>query len=97
MIQAIFTLPLIFILGLIDEFFSVFDPPIFPYFIAVAIIGSVAMVLYLRSFNVKNISISSIFLSLSIIVSTTIGRDRIPVEVKNEYDRKIHCLRQPGS
>ena len=73
LIQAIFTIPLILFSELRHTFFEVFHPNILPKFLAVALIASFGMIYYLRSFKVKNISISTIFVSLSIVVSTTLG------------------------
>lgn len=73
LIQAIFTAPLLYILGFGDNVIKIFDPDIFKYVITANIIASVAMVFYLRSFKVSNISFSSILISFSVVVSTTIG------------------------
>ncbi len=43
------------------------------YLVPVNFIAAVAMIYYLRSFRVKNISLSSIFISLSTVVSATLG------------------------
>ncbi len=73
LVQAIFTIPIILVLGLYQDFFKIFDPNILPYFILVSLVASTAMIFYLRSFKVQNISISTMFASISVIVSTTLG------------------------
>jgi drug/metabolite transporter (DMT)-like permease len=71
--QAILAIPFIFILGLSDQFFSIFNKIVLPPVLLVSFISSISMVFYLRSFKVKNISLSLIFLSSSVIVSTSLG------------------------
>lgn len=73
LIQAILVFPIIIILGNQKDLFTIFQPEIFPKVLVVTVIATFAMMLYLKSFKVKNISLSTIFLSSSIIVSTTIG------------------------
>lgn len=53
--------------------FNVFSWSIFPFVFSVSLLASIGMVFYLRSFQVKSISLSAIFVSLSVIVSTTLG------------------------
>jgi len=72
-IQTLFTIPILFLTGLNTKIFSIFDPSILKYVLTTNIIASVAMIFYLRSFKVNNISFSSILVSASVIVSTTIG------------------------
>lgn len=71
--QSIITIPLIFVFGLTDGIFSIFNPSLFPRFLFVTFISTIATLLYFKSFKVKNISISSIFTSFSTIVSTILG------------------------
>ncbi len=71
--QSIITIPFLFVFGVSDQFFSVFNPAIFPKVLLVSFISSIAMVFYLKSFRVKNISISTIFISFSAVVSTVLG------------------------
>ncbi len=71
--QSILTVPLIIFTGKLNDIFTVFDKDIIGYLLLDNIIGSVAMVMYLRSFKVKNISFSSIFVSFSVVVTTTLG------------------------
>lgn len=73
LIQSFFTIPFIFVFKVGGEFLRIFQADLFPYFIITSIIGSVGMIFYLRSFKVKNISISTIFVSFSVVVTTTIG------------------------
>ena len=73
LVQAIFTIPIIFFTDLKHSFFSVFSSETLPYMLLVSFVASIGMIYYLRSFKVKNISISTIFISLSIVVSTTLG------------------------
>lgn len=71
--QAFFTFPIIMLTSLRREFFSVFTSGMFPIIAFSTLVGSIAMIFYLRSFKVKNISISTILISLSVVVSTTLG------------------------
>lgn len=72
--QGIIALPILHAFGFGDELFSVFsDKRILGYILIVDFIASIGMVYYLRSFKVRNISISTILVSISVIVSTTIG------------------------
>ena len=73
LVQAILTIPFLFIFGVANQIFSVFVPAVFPKVLLVSFLGSVAMVFYLKSFQVKNISLSVIFVSFSAIVSTGLG------------------------
>ena len=73
LVQAVFTIPFIVFTDLRYTFFDIFKPHILPKFIGVAIIASFGMIYYLKSFKVKNISISTIFVSLSIVISTSLG------------------------
>lgn len=73
LIQALFTIPILLITGLSTQVFTIFHldivlPVLFTNFVA-----SIAMIFYLRSFKVKNISLSSILVSFSVVVSTSIG------------------------
>jgi drug/metabolite transporter (DMT)-like permease len=72
--QAVFAAPIVFFVPAIRvDLFRIFEPGILPSAIIVALLGSVVMIFYLRSFKVQNISFSQIFFSLSVIVSTTLG------------------------
>lgn len=71
--QSLMTIPFLLIFGLFDQLFSIFNPAIFPRVLLVTFISSIAMVFYLKSFKVKNISISVIFISSSVVVSTFLG------------------------
>lgn len=71
--EALLILPFLLLTPYSKEFFTVFQPNIFPQLLAVTSIASIAMIFYLRSFRVKNISYSSIFGSFSVIVSTALG------------------------
>lgn len=71
--QAIFSLPFILFSDLRNEWLSVLTTGVIWKMILVSIIGSISMTLYLNSFKVKDISISVIFISLSVVVSTTLG------------------------
>ena len=73
LIQSILTIPIIFFSGLKARVYTVFLLDTFPFILLVTLISSFAMIFYLRSFKVNNISISSIFVSLSTVVSTSMG------------------------
>lgn len=73
LVQALFVLPFILFSPLHREFFAIFNPAIRFNVIAVTVIGAVAMIFYLKSFRVKNISISAIFVACSTIISTSLG------------------------
>lgn len=71
--EAIITIPLLLALGLTKDFFIVFSPQILPRIIFVNLIASIGMVLYLKSFKVKNISLSVILNTVSVVVTTILG------------------------
>lgn len=71
--QSLLTLPILLLTPFGNQFTSIFEPSVFFRVFLATSIGSVALVLYLKSFQVKNISFSTIFVSCSIIVSTTLG------------------------
>lgn len=71
--QAVFTIPIIFLLGLQNEFFIVLSPEILPFLIIVGIASSAGVVYYLKGLTVQNISISGILVASSVAVSTTLG------------------------
>jgi len=71
--QAIVISPLLLLTDLRHELFTVFAPIVLPYTLTIGLIASFAMVFYLRSFKVKNLSISTLFMSSSIVVSTLLG------------------------
>ena len=55
------------------EIFQIFQANLLIKIVLVTLIASIGMVFYLKSFQVKNISLSTIFVSLSVVVSTTLG------------------------
>jgi drug/metabolite transporter (DMT)-like permease len=71
--QSLLTIPVLFILNLESEFFTIFQPQLLPKIILVTILASIAMIFYFKSFRVKNISFSTIFISFSTVVSTILG------------------------
>lgn len=71
--QSLLTLPIIFLTDLRHEFFAVFNSNVFLQMLAVSFLGAIGMLLYFNSFKVKNISISMIFVSFSVVVSTMLG------------------------
>lgn len=72
--QAIFAAPIVLLVpGIRADLFRIFQPNILPGAVFVALLASISMVFYLRSFKVENISFSQIFFSLSVIFSTTLG------------------------
>jgi drug/metabolite transporter (DMT)-like permease len=73
LIQSVIAMPFLFMLGISDQLFYIFDQAIFPRVLFVTLIASIGMVFYLKSFRVRNISISAIFVSFSVIVSTLFG------------------------
>lgn len=72
-VQSMATIPIILILGLTPSFFEIFSKGLYPNLLVVTVIGSTALLFYLKSFKVKNISISTILVSSSVIVSTFLG------------------------
>ncbi len=73
LLQSVFSIPFIFAFGLSDQVFLIFNISVLPKIMGVSFLGSLAMILYLKSFQVKNISISAIFISLSAVTSTFLG------------------------
>lgn len=71
--QSIFAFPIIFLMGLSGQILSPFHLAVVIPIITVAFVASVAMIFYFKSFQVKNISFSTILISLSVVVSTTLG------------------------
>lgn len=71
-IQSLMIFPFAFVIYK-NSFFLIFTSGILPRFLLVAFLGSVATVFYLKSLQVKNISLSGIFGSLSVVVSTCLG------------------------
>lgn len=71
--QSIFAFPIIFLMGLGGQILNPFYSAVVIPIIAVAFVASVAMIFYFKSFQVKNISFSTILISLSVVVSTTLG------------------------
>ena len=72
-VQALFTIPIIIFSPLKSELLIIFNPKILPLMLLVNFIAAIAMTYYLRSFKVQNISISTIFVSFSVVVSTILG------------------------
>lgn len=73
LIQALITIPFILSSPLRNSLFSVFALNIFPYFLLVSFISSIGMIFYFKSLKVKNISFSTLFISVSVLVSTSLG------------------------
>src|SRR4030042_4842635 len=73
LIQATLTIPFILFTDLRYSFFSIFSYKTLPFFLAVTSIGALGFIFLFRSFKVKNISISTIFISFSTVVSTILG------------------------
>lgn len=71
--QSLLTIPFILLTPLRYQLFDIFLENTRYQTIIVTLIASVAMVFYLKSFQVKNISLSAIFVSSSVIVSTFLG------------------------
>jgi len=71
--QTLVVFPLIFIFGEAHNIFSVFDRDILPKILLVTFISYFSIIFYFKSFKVKNISVSTIFVSFSAIVSTFLG------------------------
>lgn len=72
-IQVPATFVIILLTGLLDQLFSIFNMNIFPFILLMSFIAAIANVFYFRSFKVKNISFSAIFVSFSVVVSTFLG------------------------
>lgn len=73
LVQAVLLLPLILLISPLDNFFDVFGPTTLPWFAFATVIGTVAAFFYLKSLQVENISVSTIFISFSSVVSTMLG------------------------
>ena len=73
LIQALFTLPAIFLLGIQDQILVAFQTQNLKLITFTSFVASFGMIFYLKSFEVKNISISTIFIASSAIVSTIMG------------------------
>lgn len=71
--QAFLSFFIILSFNLTDQLTSVFSIEIFPKMLFVSFIGSFGAVFYFKSLNAKNISISLIFVSLSVVASTFLG------------------------
>lgn len=71
--QSLLTLPFIIFTPLRNELFIIFEFSTLYKFIFVTFIASFAVIFYLKSFQVKNISVSTIFVSSSILISTSLG------------------------
>lgn len=72
-IQTLLAIPIIFLFNEQNNFFLVFDHKVFWYVVLTSITASFAMYFYLKSFVAKNISFSTMFISLSVVVSTLLG------------------------
>lgn len=73
LVQSILISPLVIFSPLRNDIFDIFRPDILYRVILITFMVSVAMIFYLKSFQVKNISISSIFASSSVVVTTFLG------------------------
>lgn len=73
LVQLIYTVPLLFITGLYKQAATVLTPQVFPALLLVSAISTLALMFYMRSFQVKSISYSTIFVSMSVIFSSAIG------------------------
>ncbi len=71
--QSLLILPIVIVTSLRNQIFSVFNYSISLNLIAVVFIGAIGIVFYMRSFQVQNISLSTIFVAFSAIVSTSLG------------------------
>jgi len=71
--EILLTLPIIFIWHLEGQLGDIFQRETFIQLLIVSWLSSLAMIFYLKSFRVKNISLSVVFLSFSMVVSTTLG------------------------
>lgn len=71
--QWLLAVPVVFIVLSPQEIFGWFNLELFGKILAVALLSSVGMIFYLRSFKVKSISYSQIFGSVSVLVSTALG------------------------
>ena len=67
--QSLLTLPFIFLFGYQSIIFSIFDQSTFLKVLSVTFLSSIAMIFYLKSFTVKNISFSTIFASISVPIT----------------------------
>jgi len=73
LVQSTFTIPIIMFSGLRQNVLDIFNPNILPYIAITTVLASFGLTYYLKSFKVKNISTSTIFVSLSVVVSTILG------------------------
>jgi drug/metabolite transporter (DMT)-like permease len=71
--QSILALIILLLTPIRNQIFDIFQNNVVYRVLFVNIIASFGMVFYFRSFKVKNISISTIFVSLSAIISTILG------------------------
>jgi len=71
--QAIVALLIILLSKDRYRLFDVFDTNVMPYMLLGSILATFGLMFYMKSFKVKNISISVIFISLSAVVSTVMG------------------------
>lgn len=72
-VQIPLILSLIFLSGQVNAILPALLNKSFVFICFLALIGSFANIFYFKSLNVKNISISTIFISLSVVVSTILG------------------------
>lgn len=73
LLLSLLTLPIIAFSSYKNQFFDIFKVETLPYFLIDTVLATTGLYFYLKSFKVKNISISTIFISLSVVVSTTLG------------------------
>lgn len=71
--QGVLVVPLLFLLGLENQIFSFFGTSVWQRIFLVTFLASIGMIFYLKSFRVKNISLSAVLISSSVIVSTILG------------------------
>jgi len=71
--QSLIIAPIVLLSPLRDQIFSVFDEKVLFKILILSLISIIAHYFYLKSFIVKNISFSTIFISSSVIVSTVLG------------------------
>lgn len=72
-LESLLTVPVVLFSSLRNQIFSIFEPNVFPKVLLVTGISAIATIFYFRSFRVKNISFSTIFISGSAVISTILG------------------------
>ncbi len=73
LVQSFIALLLLFVFNIEDQIFLIFDFSIFLKLLLVSFLSSISMILYLKSFKVRSISFSLIFVSFSVVISTLLG------------------------